>query len=94
MPCSEKEIAAIYLVLRKHYGVPETRLNPDLSINRDVGIDGDDAGEFLEFLTLEIGREVSIDFAQYFYGEGLIQFGRRQNLTVNALAGLIGRKAM
>ncbi|RYG90079.1 hypothetical protein EU803_15825 [Loktanella sp. IMCC34160] len=94
MPGFDREIEAILTVLRKHYGVIESQLSLDLSINLDVGIDGDDAGEFLELLSTEIGRDFEFDFAQYFCGEGLFHLRRRKILTVSTLAELLRSTAI
>lgn len=79
----------IFQVLRDYYAVPEKKLSSQLSINRDLGIDGDDAVELVRFLEERIGRRIEINLSDYFYGEGLIQFASKQNLSVNDLQNII-----
>jgi len=89
MPNQDKNMCAIFRILRDFYAVSPKKLDPTLSINRDVSIDGDDASELIRFLEKEIDEEITIEFSRYFYGEGLVHFGSRENLTVADLCQIM-----
>ena len=79
-------LSIIYDILQEQYAVPCNKLEPNLSINRELGIDGDDAYELIEFLVNKTGKKPSFDFSRYFYGEGILQISGRENLSVLELS--------
>ena len=58
-------------MVAERMGVKEERLGPDTRLAEDVGMDGDDAGEFLDAFRDEFGVDMAgFDFDLYFGGEG------------------------
>jgi hypothetical protein len=80
-------------ILHDHFRVDISRLDPKTRVNRDLGIDGDDAIELLELIETRIGRRLDLDFARYFSGESLFS-GWKEDLSISKLAELMATPIM
>ena len=58
-------------ILRDHFRIDISKLDPKTRVTRDLGIDGDDALELLEMIEATDGPKIDLDFARYFSGENL-----------------------
>jgi hypothetical protein len=79
----------IWLILREDFGVRSKSENPHIAINRDLGIEGDDAGELMEYLGIKTGKSIEIDLHSFFLGEGILAGGTKNILTVEMLSKII-----
>ncbi|MDP3195900.1 acyl carrier protein [Tabrizicola sp.] len=80
-------------ILRDHFRVDISKLDPKTRVNRDLGIDGDDALELLEMIETRMGRRIDLDFARYFSGENLFS-GWKEDLSLSKLAELMATPTM
>jgi acyl carrier protein len=80
-----KEMVEIF---RDHFRIDISNIDPKTRVNRDLGIDGDDAHELLQLLEARLGRSIDLEFAQYFSGESLFS-GWKEDLTLSKLAELM-----
>lgn len=75
-------------VLSDHFRIQISKIDPAMRVNRDLGIDGDDATELIEMIEKRLGRKINLDFARHFSGEGLFS-GWREDLTISQLSELM-----
>lgn len=76
-------------VLIESYGVPLKKALPSTRINKDLGIEGDDALELISTLEKSFHLDIAICFSDFFIGEGLFAGGKRNDLSIDLFADLI-----
>lgn len=82
-------IARIAKLLEIEFGRKVYQPYDQLSANRDLGIDGDDAVELIESIEEEFSIILNLDFRSYFGGEGFFARPGPKALTIKELASMI-----
>lgn len=73
--------------------IPIHKISGHSSLMNDLGIVGDDAVETFEMLEREFSVDFSdLDLSRYFHGEGIIAFGKKEELTVAQVTAMIAKK--
>ena len=91
-PIEIKEIQTdIENVLVDKFAIKRSKIKPESLISRDLGIDGDDADELIDFIEKRVGKKINIDLSKYFHEEGIISLRKVTDINVSQLAELVSR---
>jgi len=82
-------IDAIFKILTEMYAIKSRDITKTTRINKDLGIEGDDAVELIEFLEDHFHISLNIDLRSYFLGEGIFDRKKTADLTIEELAKFV-----
>ena len=75
-------------ILQDHFRLDISNIGPESRLNRDLGIDGDDAVELIILVESRLARKLDFEFSKYFSTESL--FSRwKDDFTVAELIVLM-----